>query len=66
MVRNRLALIEAGLQGEDAAQQSMLILSAPVGALMLSRSVCDCELSDRLLHGARELLIKPANATPSI
>jgi len=36
-----------------------------VGALLLSRSVCDRKLSDRLLHGARELLIKQANATPS-
>lgn len=63
MVSNRLALLESGVQGEDAAQQSMLILSAQVGALMLSRSVGDPDLSDRLLHGARELLIEQANAT---
>lgn len=31
--------------------------------LLLSRSVGDPELSDRLLHGARELLIEQANAT---
>jgi AcrR family transcriptional regulator len=64
VVRNRLALIEASLQGEDAAQQSVLILSALVGALILSRSVNDPELSDRLLHSTRELLIEQASATP--
>ncbi|MGE8358746.1 TetR/AcrR family transcriptional regulator [Pseudomonas sp.] len=59
MVRNRLASIEAGLGGDEgAADQSVLILSAMVGALLLSRSVSDAELSDRLLKTTRRLLIE--------
>ena len=58
MVRSRLGTIEAGLYGEHAADQSVLILSAMVGALLLSRSVNDAELSDRLLQTTRRLLIE--------
>lgn len=58
MVRGRLASIEAGLKGEAAADQSVLVLSAMVGALLLSRSVNDPELSDRLLKTTRRLLIE--------
>lgn len=58
MVRNRLASIEAGLSGDDADAQSVLVLSAMVGALLLSRSVSDPELSDRLLKTTRRLLIE--------
>lgn len=60
MVRNRLALIEKNLEGEDAEEESVLMLSAMVGALLLSRSVKDPELSDRLLKTTRRLLIEQA------
>ncbi|MGE8499426.1 MAG: TetR/AcrR family transcriptional regulator [Pseudomonas sp.] len=57
-IRSRLAAIEAGLNGEGADDQSVLILSAMVGALLLSRSVSDPELSDQLLKTTRRLLIE--------
>ncbi|MDH1866146.1 TetR/AcrR family transcriptional regulator [Pseudomonas chengduensis] len=60
IVRNRLALIENNLEGEDAEDKSVLMLSAMVGALLLSRSVKDPELSDRLLKTTRRLLIEQA------
>lgn len=63
VVNNRLAMIESSLPGEDATRQSVLILSALVGALMLSRSVSDAELSRRLLSSARELLIEHSTIT---
>ncbi|CAD5108112.1 TetR/AcrR family transcriptional regulator [Zestomonas carbonaria] len=62
VVKGRLAMIEATLGGEDAAEQSVVMLSAMVGALMLSRSVSDPELSDRLLKTTRKLLIEQAGA----
>ncbi|MFP6851315.1 MAG: TetR/AcrR family transcriptional regulator [Pseudomonas sp.] len=58
MVRERLKTIETGLGSEHADDQSVLILSAMVGALLLSRSVSDAELSDRLLKTTRRLLIE--------
>lgn len=57
IVRNRLAMIEAGLPGDDASNQSIVMLSAMVGALLLSRSVSDPQLSDRILKTTREQLI---------
>jgi TetR/AcrR family transcriptional regulator, transcriptional repressor for nem operon len=58
LVRDRLKTIEGGLSLEHADEQSVLILSAMVGALLLSRSVSDPELSDRLLKTTRRLLIE--------
>ncbi|MDO9617261.1 MAG: TetR/AcrR family transcriptional regulator [Pseudomonas sp.] len=58
LIRDRLQTIEAGLNVEHADEQSVLILSAMVGALLLSRSVSDPELSDRLLKTTRRLLIE--------
>lgn len=60
VVNNRLAMIEAGLPGADAARRSVLVLSAMVGALTLARSVSDPELAEYLLNSARELLIEQA------
>ncbi|WP_341781166.1 TetR/AcrR family transcriptional regulator [Ectopseudomonas mendocina] len=60
MVRNRLELFESHLTGDDAKDESVLMLSAMVGALLLSRSVKDPELSDRLLKTTRRLLIEQA------
>ena len=58
LISDRLQAIEAGLGVENADEQSVLILSAMVGALLLSRSVSDPELSDRLLKTTRSLLIE--------
>nr|WP_298147392.1 TetR/AcrR family transcriptional regulator [uncultured Pseudomonas sp.] len=58
LVRSRLSTIQACLNSEHADEQSVLILSAMVGALLLSRSVSDPELSDRLLKTTRRLLIE--------
>ncbi|MFI8382849.1 TetR/AcrR family transcriptional regulator [Pseudomonas sp. NPDC079086] len=58
LIRDRLKNIEAGLSVEHADEQSVLILSAMIGALLLSRSVSDPELSDRLLKTTRRLLIE--------
>ncbi|MGA4322660.1 TetR/AcrR family transcriptional regulator [Ectopseudomonas hydrolytica] len=60
LIRDRLALIEENLPGDDAVEQSVLLLSAMVGALLLSRSVKDPELSDRLLKTTRRRLIEQA------
>lgn len=62
IIRKRLAMIEANLPGEDAAEQSVLVLSAMVGALLLSRSVSDPELSERLLKTTRRLLVEQTGA----
>lgn len=58
LVKSRLAMIEADLPGADAARQSVLVLSAMIGALLLARSVSDPELAEYLLTSARELLIE--------
>lgn len=66
VIRDRLARIEANLPAGTAAGQSVLILSAMVGALLLSRSVQDPELSDRLLKTTRQLLIEQSTTPSSI
>ncbi|WP_454255082.1 TetR/AcrR family transcriptional regulator [Pseudomonas sp. Marseille-Q8238] len=64
MVNNRLAMIEAALpEDEHADEQAVLMFSAMVGALLLSRSVSDPALSDRLLKTTRKLLIEQAEAS---
>ncbi|VXC49634.1 TetR family transcriptional regulator [Pseudomonas sp. 8Z] len=61
LIRNLLTLIEQHLPGEDASAESVQMLSAMVGALLLSRSVKDPELADRLLKTTRaQLLAKVA------
>lgn len=60
MVLERLAFIEKHLGGADAADDSVLMLAAVVGALLLSRSVKDPGLSDRLLQTTRARLIEKA------
>lgn len=60
LVRKRLAMIEQSLDGEEAADESVLLLSAMVGALLLSRSVQDPELADRLLKTTRAQLLTRA------
>ncbi|MGV8864526.1 MAG: TetR/AcrR family transcriptional regulator [Pseudomonas sp.] len=58
MIHNRLSAIESGLP-EDTVSKSELstvMLSALVGAMVLSRSAHDPELSDRILETTREWL----------
>lgn len=64
IVHNRLATIEAGL-AQDAADQAVLILSAMVGALLLSRSVADPQLSDRILKTTRAQLLGQVDIPPA-
>ncbi|AYC33143.1 TetR/AcrR family transcriptional regulator [Pseudomonas cavernae] len=56
VVRNRLGMIEGALPGPQADEQSVVILSALVGALLLSRSVEDSQLSDQVLHSTQNWL----------
>ncbi len=58
MVENRVSKIAENLEGANVDEQSIAMLSTMVGALMLSRSVSDPELSDRILKGARRQLLK--------
>ena len=64
VISDRLKMIEACLQGEHADEQSVLMLSAMVGALLLSRSASDPELAERLLHTTRHLLLEQAETLP--
>ncbi|MCO7612278.1 TetR/AcrR family transcriptional regulator [Pseudomonas chlororaphis] len=45
----RLAQLEGTLEGDNKAQRSLMIMSTLVGALMLSRSVENAELGERIL-----------------
>jgi TetR/AcrR family transcriptional repressor of nem operon len=58
IVRDRLQMIAGQLTGENAEQQSAMILSAMVGALVLSRSVTDPELAELLRTSTRDLLLE--------
>ena len=55
----RLEQIQGTLEGEDAADQSIFIMSAMVGALLLSRSVESADLAQRILDVTRDFLKKP-------
>ncbi|MDY7561384.1 TetR/AcrR family transcriptional regulator [Pseudomonas sp. CCC3.2] len=58
VIRNRLKSIQRGLSvaHTNAPELSTVMLSALVGALVLSRSALDPELSDRILEDTREWL----------
>lgn len=58
LVAARLDEIASSLPDEDADDQAVLLFSALVGALTLSRSVSDAALSDRLLKTTRRLLLE--------
>jgi AcrR family transcriptional regulator len=62
IVRDRLGLIAGHLPGENAEARGALILSAMVGALVLSRSVSDPELADLLRTSTRDLLLQQTKA----
>lgn len=55
----RLEQIQGTLEDGDAADQSIFIMSALVGALLLSRSVENPELAQRILDVTREYLKQP-------
>ena len=54
VVQDRLDNIASKLEGDDSRAQAVLVLSAMVGALLLSRSVKDEALSAELLSSTRE------------
>jgi AcrR family transcriptional regulator len=58
IVRDRLESIAASLPDENADARSAFILSTMVGALVLSRSVADPELAERLLRSTRQILLE--------
>ena len=58
IVRSRLEMISEHLPGDDAQAQSALMLSAMVGALVLSRSIADPKLADQLLADTRNMLLR--------
>ena len=58
LVESRLDEIASSLPDKDADDQAVLLFSAMVGALTLSRSVSDAALSDRLLKTTRRLLLE--------
>ncbi|MEO4049432.1 TetR/AcrR family transcriptional regulator [Pseudomonas sp. CAU 1711] len=58
VVRERLELIASNLRGDNAEAESALVLSALIGALVLSRSVADEELAKRLLADTRQQLME--------
>jgi TetR/AcrR family transcriptional repressor of nem operon len=57
----RLEQVQGTLEDEDAAaaDRSIFIMSALVGALLLSRSVENPELAQRILDVTREFLKQP-------
>lgn len=62
IVRSRLELIRQNLAGDDVEAQSALMLSAMVGALVLSRSIADPELAEQVLVDTRKLLLQQADS----
>jgi len=52
----RLRQIQDTLEGQDAAERSIVIMSTLVGALLLSRSVENPELARQILDITRESL----------
>lgn len=55
----RLEQVQGTLEDEDAADQSIVIMSTLVGALLLSRSVESPELAQRILDVTRAYLKQP-------
>ncbi|WP_263260897.1 TetR/AcrR family transcriptional regulator [Pseudomonas sp. RIT-PI-S] len=55
-VLSRLEMIAQNLSGDDSQAHASVILSALIGALVLSRSVKDAALSERILEDAKRVL----------
>lgn len=62
IVRSRIDAIEQALPAQHAEDESIALLCTLVGALMLSRSVADPELSDRILDSTRRHLKREIGA----
>ncbi|VVO37090.1 TetR/AcrR family transcriptional regulator [Pseudomonas fluorescens] len=58
---SRLKQVETALGGPNAADQSIIVMSTLVGALMLSRSVESAELARRILDITRDFLKQQAD-----
>ncbi|ABA75774.1 MULTISPECIES: TetR/AcrR family transcriptional regulator [Pseudomonas] len=56
VLKARLDQIEGTLEGESTAERSVVIMATLVGALLLSRSVADAGLAQRILDVTREHL----------
>ncbi|MGZ0706012.1 TetR/AcrR family transcriptional regulator [Pseudomonas piscis] len=54
VLKNRLAQVEAALEGEDKTKRSLMIMATLAGALMLSRSVESPQLAAQILKTVRE------------
>lgn len=67
VINNRLRVIENSLPESkaDAAELSTVMLSALVGAMVLSRSALDPALSDRILEHTREWLKQQTKLKPA-
>lgn len=59
VLKSRLEQVQEALGGEHAADQSLVIMSTLVGALLLSRSVENPELAQRILDVTRDYLKEP-------
>lgn len=55
----RLEQVQGTLEGEHAADRSIIIMSTLIGALLLSRSVENPELAQRILDVTRDHLKQP-------
>ncbi|WP_166224498.1 TetR/AcrR family transcriptional regulator [Pseudomonas atagonensis] len=58
VLNNRLEQVEHSLEGESAADRSIVIMATLVGALVLARSVENPELAQRVLDVTRRSLKK--------
>lgn len=58
VLNSRLEQVQGTLEGQDALERSIAIMSTLVGALVLARSVEDPELAQRILDVARDHLKK--------
>ncbi|QRY78238.1 hypothetical protein JVX91_21995 [Pseudomonas sp. PDNC002] len=56
IVQARIEAIEQALPSEHAEDESVALLATLIGALVLSRSVADTELADRILESTRRHL----------
>jgi len=56
VLKARLDQIEGTLEGENAPERSIVIMATLAGALLLSRSVADAGLAQRILDVTREHL----------
>ena len=65
LVEDRLAMLAGALDRPGADETSVALLCTLVGALMLSRSIKDPELSDRVLDSARHWLHEQVEGHPA-